>query len=85
MIEGWKNLLKNKYDFQVEGYQESIPNRRIELCNGCKYRKQTTNKLVRIAEFAFDVPNESCEKCGCNIYAKAFSLNSKCPMGFWTV
>jgi hypothetical protein len=53
--------------------QEEIANKRIEVCNGCEFRK----KLV----FYY------CDRCGCPLEKKIYSPKGPetCPEGFWPV
>jgi hypothetical protein len=53
--------------------QEEIANKRIEICNGCDYKKYSF--------FYY------CDKCGCPLKGKIYSPNgpSECPAGKWIV
>lgn len=53
--------------------QEEKANQRIEICNGCEFKKHMM--------FFY------CDKCGCPLQKKIYSPNGPetCPAGKWTI
>ena len=83
IIQGWKDFLLHKHDYKVDPKLEQIAKRKIGICSTCSHNKKSENVIVKLAETTIDVPDDYCDMCGCNIYAKAFAYNSRCPKGYW--
>ena len=78
IFEGWRNLIMPPEE--IKSIIEEVASERELICKGCPFFSVNA-KLNDYKTFRTD---DHCTKCGCPIKAKARSLSSQCPMGYWT-
>lgn len=71
IYDGWSGYIKNKFDMMPEKDRKNAE-KRLSSCLDCPLR--TRNRCDSKKVF------NNIKGCGCYIHAKAFSINSKCPL-----
>lgn len=56
----------------------NLANYRLQICEQCPFNSVNTTKR----RFG-NLPYQHCTMCGCALYLKTFSAESKCPIGRW--
>lgn len=70
IFQGLKNRLYSKNKVLAET--------RLNICSGCPFNSMNTSKRP----FG-KLPYAHCTECGCSLFVKTYSEDSKCPIGKW--
>lgn len=80
IIEGWANVVKDRFDLLSEDVKE-MASKRILICDECEIRSGGACSTSNVGRHI--KTNELKRGCGCFIAAKATVINSECPLGKW--
>ncbi len=92
ILEGWGNLIKDKFHLLSE-QKRKISEKRLLFCDTCPLRNDNTcskkRQSVVVKDFYYNHLKQNRKKgemtigCGCNLAAKSLCKDCQCPRGLW--